>query len=70
MCIRDRDYIVIAPIQSAGWDTVLQEAQDAGIPVIIADREIEASDDLYDAWVGTNTTNEGITAGNLSLIHI
>ena len=54
MCIRDRleavrtfiskdmDYIVIAPIQSAGWDTVLQEAQDAGIPVIIADREIEA----------------------------
>ena len=45
-------------------DTVLQEAQDAGIPVIIADREIEASDDLYDAWVGTNTTNEGITAGN------
>ena len=56
--------IVIAPIQSAGWDTVLQEAQDAGIPVIIADREIEASDDLYDAWVGTNTTNEGITAGN------
>ena len=46
---KDMDYIVIAPIQSAGWDTVLQEAQDAGIPVIIADREIEASDDLYDA---------------------
>ena len=61
---KDMDYIVIAPIQSAGWDTVLQEAQDAGIPVIIADREIEASDDLYDAWVGTNATNDGITAGN------
>ena len=61
---QELDYIVIAPIQSAGWDTVLQEAQDAGIPVIIADREIEASDDLYDAWVGTNTKNEGITAGN------
>ncbi len=57
------DYIVIAPIQSAGWDTVLQEAQDAGIPVIIADREIEASSDLYDAWVGTNPYNEGVTAG-------
>ena len=37
---KDMDYIVIAPIQSAGWDTVLQEAQDAGIPVIIADRDI------------------------------
>ena len=46
------DYIIIAPIQSAGWDTVLQEALDAGIPVIIADREIEASEDMYDAWVG------------------
>ncbi len=57
------DYIVIAPIQSAGWDTVLQEAQDAGIPVIIADREIEASEDLYDAWVGTNPYDEGVTAG-------
>lgn len=61
---QEMDYIIIAPIQSAGWDTVLQEAQDAGIPVIIADREIEASADLYDAWVGTNPTNEGITAGN------
>ncbi|MDO4343381.1 MAG: ABC transporter substrate-binding protein [Eubacteriales bacterium] len=58
------DYIIIAPIQSAGWDTVLQEAQDAGIPVIIADREIEADASMYDAWVGTNTKNEGITAGN------
>lgn len=61
---QELDYIIIAPIQSAGWDTVLQEAQDAGIPVIIADREIEASADLYDAWVGTNTENEGVTAGN------
>ena len=57
------DYIVIAPIQSAGWDTVLQEAQDAGIPVIIADREIEADASLYDAWVGTNPFDEGVTAG-------
>ena len=61
---QELDYIVIAPIETAGWDTVLQEAQDAGIPVIIADREIDAPDTLYDAWVGTNTKNEGITAGN------
>ena len=46
---KEMDYIIIAPIQSAGWDTVLQEAQDAGIPVIIADREIEADASLYDA---------------------
>ncbi len=61
---QDLDYIVIAPIETAGWDTVLQEAQDAGIPVIIADREVDADASMYDAWVGTNTTNEGITAGN------
>ncbi len=57
------DYIVIAPIQSAGWETVLQEAQDAGIPVIIADREIDADSSLYDAWVGTAPYEEGVTAG-------
>ena len=61
---QELDYIILAPIQSAGWDTVLQEAQDAGIPVIIADREIEADASMYDAWSGTNTENEGITAGN------
>lgn len=61
---QELDYIVIAPIETAGWDTILQEAQDAGIPVIIADREIEADASLYDAWVGTNTKNEGVTAAN------
>ena len=57
---KDMDYIVIAPIQSAGWDTVLQEAQDAGIPVIIVDRMVDVSDDsLYTAWVGSNFKLEG-----------
>ena len=31
------DYIVLAPVTETGWDTVLQEAKDAGIPVIIVD---------------------------------
>ncbi len=61
---QEMDYIIIAPIQSAGWDTVLQEAMDAGIPVIIADREIESDPSMYDAWVGTDPTNEGVIAGN------
>ncbi len=60
---QELDYIILAPIQSAGWDTVLQEAQDAGIPVIIADREIEADASLYDAWIGTAPYDEGVTAG-------
>lgn len=61
---QELDYIILAPIQSAGWDTVLQEAQDAGIPVIIADREIEADASMYDAWIGTAPYDEGVTAGN------
>ncbi|QOX65430.1 ABC transporter substrate-binding protein [Anoxybacterium hadale] len=54
------DYIVLAPVTETGWDTVLQEAKDAGIPVIIVDRMIDVSDDsLYTAWVGSDFRKEG-----------
>ena len=44
------DYIVLAPVTETGWDTVLQEAKDADIPVIIVDRMVDVSDDsLYTA---------------------
>ena len=60
---KDFDYIVIDPIQTAGWDDVLKEVQEAGIPCIIADRSVDASDELYTTAVGTNMTAEGETAG-------
>ncbi len=54
------DYIVLAPVTETGWDTVLQEAKDADIPVIIVDRMVDvSSDDLYTAWVGSNFKLEG-----------
>jgi len=54
------DYIVLAPVTETGWDTVLQEAKDADIPVIIVDRMVDVSDDeLYTAWVGSNFKLEG-----------
>ena len=57
------DYIVLAPVTETGWDTVLQEAKDAGIPVIIVDRMIDVSDDsLFTAWVGSNFLQEGYNA--------
>ncbi len=56
------DYIVIDPIVSTGWDTVLTEAKDAGIPVIVIDRTIDDSD-KYVSWVGSEFTNEGLAAG-------
>ncbi len=61
---QDVDYIVLAPIQSAGWEAVLQEAKDAGIPVIVADRQVDADASMYDAFIGTDTEVEGELAGN------
>ncbi len=57
------DAIVIAPITVDGWDDVLKEAQDAGIPVILEDRTVSASEDLYASWVGLDFEQEGRTAG-------
>lgn len=59
------DYIVIAPVTETGWETVLTEAKDAGIPVIIVDRMIDVSDDsLFTAWVGSNFLQEGYDAAD------
>lgn len=56
------DYIIIDPIVSTGWDTVLGECEDAGIPVIVIDRTIDDSDN-YTSWVGSDFTAEGKAAG-------
>ncbi|MCL1981154.1 MAG: ABC transporter substrate-binding protein [Proteobacteria bacterium] len=57
------DYIVLAPVTEEGWDKVLREAKDAGIPVIIVDRMIKTSDnDLFTCWVGSDFRKEGGTA--------
>lgn len=53
------DLIAFTPIVETGWDTVLQEAKDAGIPVVIVDRDAKVSDDLYVAKIGTDSKAEG-----------
>lgn len=57
------DAIVIAPIVEDGWDDVLKEAKDAGIPVILEDRTLSAPEDLYAGWVGLDFKAEGEKAG-------
>ena len=58
------DVIVFSPIVETGWDNVLREAKQAGIPVILMDRMIETSDDsLYTAYVGADFYAEGRKAG-------
>ena len=58
------DVIVFSPIVETGWDNVLTEARNAGIPVIIMDRMIETDDDdLYTAYIGADFLAEGRKAG-------
>ena len=57
------DVIVLAPIVEDGWDDVLREAADAGIPVVLEDRTVSSSPDLYATWVGLDFEREGVYAG-------
>lgn len=58
------DLISFTPIVSEGWDEVLQEAKDAGIPVIVMDRMVDADDTLYNCWIGSNFLLEGYKAAD------
>jgi len=54
------DVIAFVPIISGGWRNVLEEARDAGIPVLICDREInDHYNDLYTGYLGTNMLQQG-----------
>lgn len=77
------DIIVIAPLEETGWDTVLQEAKNAHIPVIIVDREVAVEDtQLYLTHIGPDILAEGEQAvswlekamaqhqGDVSILHI
>lgn len=57
------DYIAFCPVTEDGWDTVLKEAKDADIPVIIVDRQVSSDSSLYTTWIGENMRQEGENAG-------
>ena len=62
--LQEVDYIVLDPIVVSGWDNVLQNAKDAGIPVIVIDRNVELEDDsLYVTSILTDSEAEGRNAG-------
>lgn len=57
------DYIVLMPISEDGWDSVLQEAREARIPVILVDRMVDVEDEgLYAAHIGSDFRKEGARA--------
>ena len=58
------DVIAFSPIVETGWDNVLQEAKDAGIPVLTTDRMVETGDEsLYAGFIGSDFYTEGLHAG-------
>ena len=56
------DYLLISAAATTGWDSVLQDAQDAGIQVILFDRTIDADESLYVASIVSDMAKEGETA--------
>ena len=61
------DVIAFVPIVEDGWDNVLQEAKDAGIPVILVDRQINADPSLYAGFLGEDGLEEGRRAARFLL---
>jgi ABC-type sugar transport system substrate-binding protein len=58
------DVIAFSPVVETGWDTVLQEAKRAGIPVILTDRAVDSEDtSLYKTFLGSDFVLEGEKAG-------
>ena len=58
------DVIAFSPIVETGWDNVLQEAKNAGIPVLTTDRMIQTADEsLWAGYVGSDFYQEGVNAG-------
>ena len=56
----DVDYILLNPVAENGWDAVLQEAREAGIPVVVFDRKVRTADpDAYTTWIGSDFLLEG-----------
>ena len=57
------DAILVAPVVATGWESVLEEAKDAEIPVILLDRGIDGSPGLYMTMVASDQVLEGKVAG-------
>jgi galactofuranose transport system substrate-binding protein len=51
--------IILAALETDGWDEVLQEAKDAGKIVILEDRRIDAPEDMYVTYIGSDFVEEG-----------
>ena len=59
------DVISFSPVVTSGWDTVMKEAKDAKIPVVLTDRQVDSDASLYVTLVGSDFEIEGERAAHL-----
>ncbi|MGB7093262.1 MAG: ABC transporter substrate-binding protein [Anaerolineales bacterium] len=59
------DVIGVSPIVETGWESVFQEAKDAGIPIILVDRRADVTEDLYATYIGSDFIEEGRNAARV-----
>lgn len=55
------DCIALDPIQEEGFSDTLKKAKDAGVKIVLIDRQI-SDESLYDAWLGSDFLLEGQNA--------
>jgi simple sugar transport system substrate-binding protein len=56
---KDVDVIILAALETTGWEEVLKEAKDNGKIVVLEDRRIDAPDDMYYTYIGSDFAEEG-----------
>ncbi|HEX4797561.1 MAG TPA: ABC transporter substrate-binding protein [Humisphaera sp.] len=63
------DAIVLAPVVETGFEPVLREAKQAGIPVVLSDRRADVTDDsLYATFIGADFIEEGRRAAKFLVV--
>lgn len=53
------DYLLLSVSDAANWNSVLMDAQDAGVRVILFDRVIDVDENLYEAAIISDAKKEG-----------
>lgn len=59
------DVIALSPVVETGWEPVLKEIKQAGIPVVLTDRVVQVGDpELFVTFIGADFVEEGRRAAN------
>ena len=64
------DVIAFSPVVETGWEPVLREVKQAGIPVILSDRSVDVTDQsLYLTFIAPDVVEEGRRAARWFVEH-